>query len=323
METLTETNDKVTYTIELLICLIMFSVFVTLPLYSTKYIMGLITISLISSICAMSYNLLLGYAGLLSFGHIVGWGVGAYTVGILAGKGITVNFFLIIGVTIFVTIIISAVFAFLALRTQGIYFALITLALAELCHAVTLKWSRFTGGENGLTGIDRPWLVGDKAFYYLVLISFIISFLLIRSIISSWFGKTLVGIRENDFRMGMLGYNTWIFKYLAYIISAIFASIAGLLSCFYIGIASPADFNFVTSGSFLLMVLIGGRATLIGPIIGSFFVVFATHYLSAYTNEWMLILGVIFVLVVMFARKGIGGYLLVWKNKIQQELHKQ
>ena len=123
--------------------------------------------------------------------------------------------------------------------------------------------------------------------------------------------------------MGMLGYNTWLFKYLTYIITGIFAAIGGLLSCFYSGIASPDDFNFVTSGSFLLMVLIGGRATLIGPIIGSFFVVFATNYLSAYTKEWMLILGIIFILVVMFARKGIGGYLVEWGQKIQIKMIKQ
>ena len=149
--------------------------------------------SLMSAICAMSYDLILGYTGLLSFGHVVGWGIGAYTVGILVGKGITVNFWIILGTAVLTTIIISAVFAFLALRTHGIYFALITLALAELLHALTLKWSGFTGGENGLTGIERPWSFGDVAFYYLVLISFIISFCVIRWIINSWFGKTLWG----------------------------------------------------------------------------------------------------------------------------------
>jgi len=310
-------SDKYRYLIGIASYVVLFILFAAAPLFISSYIMGLIIMCLISSICAMSYGLLIGYSGLLSFGHVVGWGVGAYTVGILVGKGMTTNFLGVLGAGILSTIIISAIFAFIALRTQGIYFALITLALAELVHAVTLKWARFTGGENGLTGIERPWGMGDFPFYYLVLFFFVISLCIFRWLISSWFGKTLVGIRENEPRMLMLGYNTWLYKYITYIITAIFAGLGGVLSSYYTGIASPEDFNFVTSGSFLLMVLIGGRATLIGPIMGSFFVIFASHYLSTYTNEWMLILGIIFVLVVMFARKGIGGYLVEWGQKIQ------
>ena len=187
-------------------------------------------------------------------------------------------------------------------------------------YVLTIKWARFTGGENGLTGIDTPWSCDDVSFYYLVLVSFVICFFLMKWLINSWFGKTLIGIRENEPRMVMLGYNTWLFKYFDFIISGIFAAVGGLLSCYYTGIASPDDFYFMTTGHFLLMVLIGGKGTLFGAIIGSFFVVFATNYLSTFTEDWMLILGIMFVLVVMFVRKGIGGYLVEWGQKIQLKM---
>lgn len=298
----------------ILICII----FASLPWFSPTYTMGLVTVCLIGAICAMAYDLIFGYAGLLSFGHVAGWGIGAYTVGMLVGKGITQNFFIVLGVAILAALIISAFFAFLALRTHGIYFSLITLALAELLHALTIKWASITGGENGLTGISRPWSLNDQSFYYLVLVIFILCFLIMRWIINSWFGKALIGIRENESRMLIFGYNTWAYKYIIYLISGVFAAIGGLLSCFYRGIAAPDDFSFSMSGSFLLMVLIGGRGTLLGPVLGSFFVVFITNYLSAYTKEWMMVLGIIFILVVMFARRGIGGYTLEWWQRIKE-----
>jgi branched-chain amino acid transport system permease protein len=121
----------------------------------------------------------------------------------------------------------------------------------------------------------------------------------------------------------MLGYHTWLFKYFTFIITQLIAAIAGLLSCYYRGIAAPDDFSFITMGSFILMVLIGGQRTMVGPIIGAFFVTFITHYLSSYTNEWMGILGIIFIIVVMFAQKGIGGYLTEWYYMIQSKMIKQ
>lgn len=299
-----------------IIYLVIIGFLMIIPWSCPSYITGLVTVALISAICAMSYDLLMGYTGLVSFGHTFGWGIGAYTVGILVGKGITTDFWVVAGVAILAAAAVGAIFALVAFRTHGIYFSLITLALAQLLHALTLKWSTVTGGENGLTGISRPWSLEDLSFYYFTAACFLILFALMRQLVNSWFGRILVGIRENESRMITLGYNTWVFKYAIFVISGILASFAGLLSGYYRGIASPEDFYFMSTGHFLLMVLIGGRGTLIGPILGSFFVVFASNYLSAYTDEWMMILGIMFVLVVMFARKGIGGYLQEWKGWI-------
>ena len=313
MRGLSRGQQIVPYIPYVLVC----GILVAVPQVLTSYLMGLVIVVLIYAIAAMAFDLLLGYTGMLSFGHVVGWGIGSYTVGILVGKGITENFWIVLGVAILVALIVSAVFGFLALRTSGIYFTLITLALAQLLYVLTLKWVNLTGGENGLTGITRPWSLGDVSYYYLVLVAFIICFLLMRWLINSWFGKVLIGIRENEPRMLMLGYRTWAFKYLIYIITGVFAAIGGLLICFYNGIAVPDHFGFAVSGNFLLMVFIGGRGTLFGSLIGSIIVVFAINYLSAYIDMWMLVLGIIFVLVVMLGRKGIGGYLLEWWQKIR------
>ena len=303
--------------------ILVLALFMVLPFITSRYIMGLITVSLIASICAMSYNLLMGYAGLLSFGHVIGWGIGTYTAGILVGKGLTQNFWVVLGVALVSTLIIVSFLGFLALRTRDVYFALITLAMSEIIRALILKGGRFTGGENGLTGIARPWGLEDTHYYFFVLVIFIICYFLIRWAIDSWYGRDLVGIRENEPRMLMLGYNVWLFKYITFIITQLFSAVAGLLSSYYIGIAAPDSFSFVTSGSFLLMVLIGGLGTINGPVIGAFFVVFSTNYLSAYTNDWMALVGIIFIVVVMFARKGIGGYLTEWSQKVQAKMMRQ
>jgi branched-chain amino acid transport system permease protein len=290
-------------------------IFSLLPLFISKYFLGLCITFLIWGIAAMAYDLLLGYTGLVSFGTATTWGVGAYAVGLLISKGITGNFLIILGVAVLAAIIISGFFGFLALRTSGVYFSLTTLAMAQLLHVLTIKWRSFTCGDSGLTGISRPFMLGEVYYYYLVLVIFIVCYFLMRWIVNSWFGRTLIGIRQNESRMLMLGYNTWAFKYTIFIITGIFIAIGGVLNCYFIGIASPDNFYFHVMGNMLFMVLIGGKGTLIGPIIGSMIVVFLTNFLSAFLQHWLLELGIIFILVVMFVRKGIGGFILEWWQK--------
>lgn len=287
-----------------------------IPGFASKYIMGITAITLMYAIGTMSLDLLMGYTGLLSLGHGVGWGMGSYTVGVLVSKGVTENFWIVLGVAVLLALIANAVFGLLALRTYGIYFGFITLTFSELLRVTTLKWTSFLGGENGLSGIHKPWSLGDTPYYYLVLGIFIICFLIMRRLTNSWFGRVLVGIRENESRVIMLGYNTWAFKYFIFIISGAFAAIGGALSCYYYGIAAPDHFSLLIGGTFIFGTLLGGKGTLVGPVIGTAIIVFASNYLSTYTQNWMLLLGLMFVLVVMFFEKGIGGYLIEWLHSI-------
>jgi len=291
---------------------LVFALMVSIPAYSSSYITGLMLITLMYAFGSMSFNLLLGYSGLLSFGHAYAWGLGSYTVGMLVGKGITDNFWLVLGIAIFVTGLVSAFFGFLALRTHGVYFSFITLSFSELLRSSVMKWTKVTGGENGLTGIRRPFALDETSYYYLVLVGFVVCFFIMKWLIASWFGKILNGIRENESRILMLGYNTWVYKYFAFIFAGIFAAIGGLLSAYYYGIAAPDHFSLLVTGNFLLGTLIGGKRTLFGPVLGTAVVVGSNNYISTYTEHWLLIEGAMFILVVTFFKKGIFGYIQEW-----------
>lgn len=283
-------------------------VLVLIPLILGRYERGLLTQILIYAVFAMSMNLLMGYTGLISFGHAAPWGIGAFTVGVLATRGITDSFWLIMLAAIVVTALICAVFGFLSLRTTGVYFVLVTLALAQLLYSLAVKWREFSGGEEGLSGIRRPWSLGDGPFYYLIFVGFVIFCLVVWWLVQSRFGRVLVGIRENEGRMRALGFNTWAYKYTCFIVASILAAMAGALFCFYNGHVGAGELGFGPTCLALLMVLIGGAGTLFGPVIGAAIVVLLINFLSAYTQHWGLLLGVIFVLSVMFMRGGVVGY---------------
>jgi branched-chain amino acid transport system permease protein len=230
----------------------------------------------------------------------------------LVGKGFVNNFWLVLGTAVVVTGLVSAVFGSLSLRTHGVYFSFITLSFSELLRSWVLKWTKVTGGENGLTGIRRPFALDEASYYYLVLAGFVVCFFLMKWLMASWFGKILDGIRENESRILMLGYNTWAYKYFAFIIAGIIAGIGGLLSAYYYGIAAPDHFSLLVTGNFLLGTLIGGKRTLFGPVLGTAVVVGSNNYISTYTEHWLLIEGAMFILVVMFFKKGIVGYIQEW-----------
>jgi branched-chain amino acid transport system permease protein len=191
---------------------------------------------------------------------------------------------------------------------------MITVALAQMVWAIAFQWRSFTGGDDGISAIPRPnlsflpWsLTGPSAYFYFVLIFFILSFLVMFIMVSSPFGKIVVGIRENELRMRALGYNTVLYKYVWFIISGIFAGVAGILFTYLNGYASPVNLSVRISAEGMLMVLLGGPGTLIGPAIGSVLVVFMEHIISSWTARWSLVLGVIYVIVVVFLPQGILG----------------
>jgi branched-chain amino acid transport system permease protein len=281
------------------------------PLLPTYYV-GLLSQALIFAIFAMSLDLLVGFAGLPSLGHSAFFGMGAYTAGLLVLRG-DANFWLCAGAGVTAALLVAAVFGFLTVRTGGSYFLMITLALSQILWGIAFKWRALTGGEDGLSGITRPavwmpWNVQDHhGFFYLVLVFFALAGLLLVLFVQSPFGLALQGVRESETRMEALGYPVWSYRYFGYVYSGGIAGFAGVLFAYYNGFVSPNDLSIGLSAKGLLMVIIGGAGTLVGAILGSGVIVLLEHVVSDFTQRWMTIIGIIYVLVVLFFPKGVLG----------------
>jgi branched-chain amino acid transport system permease protein len=271
---------------------------------------------------ACAFNLLLGYVGLLSFGHAAFLGSAAYItahtvkmwgwppeIGILAGVAVAAS--------------LGAVFGWLAIRRQGIYFAMITLALAQMVAFFATE-APFTGGEDGIQAVPRGHLLGlidlDNTFtmYYFVLAVFLVGFAIIQRTVNSPFGQVTKAIRENEPRAISLGYRAERYKLLAFVLSAALAGLAGSTKVLVLQFASLSDVDWTTSGQVVLMTLVGGVGTFLGPVVGAFIIVTMENYL-AQAGSWVTIIeGVIFVVCVLTFRRGIVGVLapyLTGKNE--------
>jgi branched-chain amino acid transport system permease protein len=272
------------------------------------------------AIFAMAFNLLLGYTGLLSFGHAAFFGGAAYiTAWLLQEKHLTPELALLGGVA--AAGLAGLVFGAIAIRRQGIYFAMVTLALAYMLSFFFLEAS-FTGGENGIQGIERGKLFGlfplegDLAMYFFVLAIFVAVFLFVLRIVHSPYGQVLKAIRENEPRAISLGYNVDRYKLLAFVLSASLAGLGGALKVLVLHLATLQDVRWEQSGEVILMTLLGGLGTFAGPVLGAFTVVGLQNFLSDRAGSWTgVIIGVIFVLCVVAFRKGIVGELLAWHQR--------
>ncbi|MGM0562580.1 MAG: branched-chain amino acid ABC transporter permease [Pseudomonadota bacterium] len=260
---------------------------------------------------AAAFNLLLGYVGLLSFGHAAFFGMAAYVSGyMITTWGTTPEVSILLGTA--VGALLGLVFGFLAIRRKGIYFAMITLALAQMVYFFCLQ-SPFTGGEDGLQGIPRAPVFGfidissSLAIYYFVLAIFLIGMGIIYRTIYSPFGQVLDAIRENEDRAISLGYDTDRYKLLAFVISAALSGLAGSTKIFIFQLASLTDVQWQMSGEVILMTLLGGMGTMLGPIVGASIVVSMQNYLAGMGSMVTIIQGVIFVICVMMFRKGVVG----------------
>jgi branched-chain amino acid transport system permease protein len=286
------------------------------PLFLSTYEEGLMTRFLIFALFAMSYNVVFGYAGLLSLGHAAFFGAGGYTVAILKLHYNVDLFWASAPLGVVVATITAALFGLIALRVAGIYFLLVTFALGQMLYSLTwnVKWLS-SKGMQGITGIPLPDLaipgftLDTTTFYYLVLIFFAISFVLLYRLVRSPFGRALVGIREGETRMEALGYDTWLYKYIAFVISGGFAGIAGVLFTYYNFFVSPNHLGIVTSFQPMVMAIMGGLGTFLGPVVGAAVFIFVENFASIVAPQrWPLILGGLFVLTIMFAREGLGVY---------------
>jgi branched-chain amino acid transport system permease protein len=287
------------------------------PLFLSSYGQGLMTRFLIFALFAMSYNIVFGYAGLLSLGHAAFFGAGGYTVAILnLHYGINL-FWISTPLGVLIAVLIAAVFGVIALRASGIYFLLVTFALGQMLFSLAwnVKWLN-SKGMQGITGITLPEIgipgfsLDTTSFYYMVLIFFIISVLFFSRLVKSPYGLALVGIREDETRMAAMGYNTWLYKYIAFVVSGAFAGVAGILFSYYNFFVSPNHLGIGTSFLPMVMAIIGGLGTLLGPVIGAAVFIFVENFSSIFAPQrWPLILGGLFVISIIFARDGIGVYL--------------
>jgi len=286
--------------------------------------LGVYPIFLMNALCfaifACAFNLLLGYTGLLSFGHAAFMGSAAYATGwLVRSGGLSPELGVIAGTL--VAAVLGLLVGLVAIRRQGIYFAMVTLAMAQMIYFICLQ-APFTGGEDGLQGVPRGKLLGvlpldnDLVMYFVVLAVFAAVFLSIMRIVHSPYGQVLKAIRENEPRAVSLGYDVDRYKLLAFVLSTALAGLAGSMKTLVLGFATLSDVHWSLSGEVVLMTLLGGMGTFAGPVIGAFTIVGLQNFLADRVGSWVtVIIGVIFVFCVIAFRRGIVGELLAWQQR--------
>jgi branched-chain amino acid transport system permease protein len=293
-----------------------------LPLAAPTYYINIASQIVIAAVFALSLNLLVGYAGLTSLGHAAYLGGAAYVaawVTTKAGAG-----HLAAALTaLALTVAMAAVFGVLALRGTGLTFLMITLALAQILWGLAYRWVSLTGGDNGLSGITRPQPFGvdlssPHAFYVFTLAVAALVFTGVERLVHSPFGAGIAGCRDQPRRMSALGYNVWLTQWVTFVVAGLGAGVAGLLFVYYNQFVGPPVLALTSSAEGLLMVIAGGAATLAGPVVGAVLVVVLKNVVSAYVTRWVMLLGVVFVLIVVFMPQGIVpglGRLWRWRSR--------
>jgi branched-chain amino acid transport system permease protein len=298
-------------------------VLVLLALIAAPFL-GLYPVFLMNALCfaifACAFNLLLGFTGLLSFGHAAFMGSAAYVTGWLVhSAGWPPELGVLAGTLM--AAVLGLLVGLVGIRRQGIYFAMVTLAMAQMIYFICLQVP-YTGGEDGMQGIPRGVLLGfipladDRVMYFLVLAIFVGVFLGIVRIVHSPYGQVLKAIRENEPRAISLGYAVDRYKLLAFVLSTAVAGLAGSVKALVLGFATLSDVHWSLSGEVVLMTLLGGMGTFAGPVVGAFTIIGLQNFLADRVGSWVsVIIGVIFVFCVVAFRKGIVGELLAWQQR--------
>jgi branched-chain amino acid transport system permease protein len=298
-----ETPRSLSVAFAVTVVLLVAAPFVVYPVFLMK--------ALCFALFACAFNLLIGYVGLVSFGHALYFGWASYLAAHAAKVwALPPELAIVVGTA--TAAVLGFVAGGLAIRRQGIYFAMITLALAQMMYFFALQ-AKFTGGEDGIQGVPRGWLFGvfdlsqEMTMYLFVLIVTLAGFLFIYRIINSPFGEVLKAIRENEHRVISLGYKTERYKLVAFVLSATLAGLAGSMKALVFQLASLTDVHWSMSGEVVLMTLVGGLGTIFGPLVGAFAIVAMENYLAPF-GQWVLVIqGVIFVICVLVFRRGIVG----------------
>jgi branched-chain amino acid transport system permease protein len=288
---------------------------VVLPYAVPTYFVDILSRVLVFAILAMGLNLLAGYAGLPSLGQAAFMATGAYTAGLLIRR-LDTGFIPASLAGVLLAAALGAVFGLIALRARGATFLLITLALAQSVWAVAFTWRSLTRGDDGLGSIPRPviaflpWSMTDaRAYYLFVLALFVVLLAAFAIMVRSPFGVALQGIRDNEQRMRSLGYNTWLYLYTAFIIAAGYAGVAGVLRAYLVGAVVPGWSQVDPSAEALLMVIMGGPGTVIGPLVGAAIIEPVSEMANLFTRHWPFVLGLLYVVVILFAPQGVVGWI--------------
>jgi branched-chain amino acid transport system permease protein len=293
--------------------LVVFAALAALPLmpFMSKYYLLLAFDALLFGAVAMSLDLLIGYTGLVSFGHAAFFGIGAYSTAVLLERGVR-SLWLCLALAVLAVGLYAVVVAYFATTRRGIYFALLTLIFAEVVYTF-FRYTQAFGGSDGIQGLPASELVPGIALdtplrtYYLVVAYLALSYVACRVIVGSHFGRVLVAIRENEDRARFLGYRVQGYKMVACVISALLTGLAGALYPGRAGYATPDLMHWSISGEFLIMVMIGGLGTLVGPIIGGAFFIVLQEKVSSYVQWYFMVIGLVLILIVLFMPKGLLG----------------
>jgi branched-chain amino acid transport system permease protein len=294
-----------------------FAVFAAVPVVAgaaaQSYLIDLATRTMIFAIAAVALDLLVGYAGLISFGHAAFIGIGAYAVGILSAHHVC-DALIALPAAVGGCVLFAAATGSACLRTKGAYFLMMTLAFGQMAFFIASSLAPY-GGDNGLSIAGRNTVAGlallrsDRVFYYVVLGCLAATFLLCRSLVDSRFGRVLRGAQQNPIRMATIGFKVRRFQLVAYVICGAFGGLSGFLLANSTEFVSPAYMSWQRSGELIVMVILGGVGTLAGAMIGTAIFLFAEEWLADITENWKVIFGPLLVLVVLFARGGIIGLL--------------
>jgi len=304
-------------TLRTVVVAVLFAALILLPVYAglahDRFALVLFTRIVILALAAVSLNLILGFGGMMSFGHAAYLGIGGYAVGILAYEGVGSGF-----IQWPAALAASALFALvigaLSLRTRGVYFIMITLAFAQMAYYVVSGLARY-GGDDGLTIQRRsqfgaPLDLTDKTqFYYVCLALLFASLYLVWRLVNSRFGLVIQGARSNDTRMRAIGFPTYRYKLVCFVIAGTLCGLAGALLANHTDFVSPAMMYWTRSGDLIIMVVLGGMGSVAGPVFGAVALLVLEEALSGITEYWQIILGPLLLLVVLFARGGIDGLL--------------
>ena len=291
------------------------------PFLFSDYYLDLFTKILIFGIMLVGYDILAGYTGLVSLGHAMFFGLGGYTAAFVINN-LTNNLAPVLLVALLATLIVGLIVGFFSTQTKDIFFVFLTLAFAQFFYLAAFNLTAITGGDNGISvaktviGIPGFWetqIARPYGFYYLVLFFFVLAYSLCWRVTKSPFGKVLVAIRENDERVSYLGYNIRVMKIKSFMISACLASVAGVLFATYQDFVSPGMLDWTLSGDLILMSVLGGMGTLVGPVIGGGILMLLGDELSSITENWMIFIGGFFVLMIIFAPEGVLGIISKFK----------
>lgn len=283
-----------------------------LPIVIGEFWINVAVEILIMGLFAVSFNMIFGYMGQLSFGHAAFYGIGAYTVGLLMTK-LSIPFSLSLVASMLVAGTFALVIGYFCIRLTGIYFAILTMSFGQLIYYIVFEWYSFTGGDNGLQNIAAPKLLSNVTVYYYFTLIIVIAALIVMWYISkSPFGYTMRAIRDNSNRTRFLGINVKKYMLINFVIAGAFAGLAGGLWGPFNQSISPDLLNWQESGIPVFMTVIGGSSSFLGPMIGSIIYIFLNAFVTGFTQHWPLIIGIVIMLIILFSPGGIQGLIDRW-----------